>query len=187
LKTIFFNIIKALSVFVKLHYVKLIIAGLSLITAAAIGTTVWSVWFRSPGVLNPDYAAKETEKDAEKIEGGESSDKGESAEGGRLNIVYSHEVTIDLSERKANLLIGNLAKSQHNIVAEIVIQDEIIVQSGAIQPGYRVVGLDIREGAERLLRAGVYKGTIRLYMYDKQTNEREMLSSEIAAEIQVTE
>ena len=187
MKTIFFNIIKALSVFVKVHYVKLIIAGLSLITAAAIGTAVWSVWFRSPDVLNPDYAAKETEKDAEKIEGSENSGGSEAVDGGRLNIVYSPDITIDLSEKKASLLIGNLAKSKHNIVAEIDIQGEIIIQSGAILPGYRVVTLDIRENTEKLLLQGIYDGTIRLYMYDTQTNEREMLSSEIAAKIQVVE
>ena len=94
---------------------------------------------------------------------------------------------VSLSSGRAALLIGNLAKSQHNIVAEIDIQGEIILQTGAILPGYRIVDVEILSNAKEMLRKGVYNGTIRLYMYDKETNEREMLSSEIEAEIKVVE
>ena len=70
---------------------------------------------------------------------------------------------------------------------EIVIQGEVILQSGAIMPGYRVVKLDLVKNAAKMLQAGVYNGTIKLYLYNTQTNEREMLSSEIDAEITVVE
>ena len=171
--------------FIKTHRTKIIITMLSLVTVAAIAVTVWAVAFRKAPVLNPDYAAQETEKDAEKIEG-ETPDS-EPVDGGKLNIIYSPEVMVSLSSGRAALLIGNLAKSQHNIVAEIDIQGEIILQTGAILPGYRIVDVEILANAKEMLRKGVYNGTIRLYMYDKETNEREMLSSEIEAEIKVVE
>ena len=177
---------KALTEFIKIHRVKFIISALCLVAAGAIAVTVWAIWFREAPVLNPDYAAKETEKEAEKIEGS-NPDGGEESElnGGKISVLYSTEITLDLSEGKAALLIGNLAKSKHNIVAEVVIQDNVIIQSGAIMPGYRVTNLEMLEGAEKILREGIYKGVIRLHLYDTQTNEKEMLSSEIEAEIRV--
>ena len=172
--------------FIKKHGTKLSIAALSLVTIIAIATTVWAVWFRKAPVLNPDYAAQETEKDAEKIEGSEGGDDSE-IDGGKISVIYSREVTVDLSAETAELLIGNRASSKHNIVVEIVIQGEVILQSGAIMPGYRVVKLDLVKNAAKMLQAGVYNGTIKLYLYNTQTNEREMLSSEIDAEITVVE
>jgi hypothetical protein len=38
-----------------------------------------------------------------------------------------------------------------------------------------------------MLREGIYNGTIKIYLYDVKNNEREMLSSEIDAEIHVVE
>ena len=188
MKSKFAIIFKIVSEFVKHNSIKLIIGGLSLITAGAIATTVWAVWIREPTVLEPDYAAKETEKDAEKIEGGENYGGEEiPASGGKISIFYSNEVTVSLSGGKAEMLIGNSAKSKHNIVAELVIQGEVILQTGAIMPGYRVVSLDIAESVKQMLQKGLYSGTIRLYLYDTQTNEREMLSSEIEAKILVAE
>jgi len=181
------NIIPTILTFIKIHSTKITIIALSLISAGAIATSIWAIWFRQTPTLNPDYAAKETEKDAEKIEGEDNTGENEIIDGGRINIIYSPEVTVDLSEGKAELLIGNLAKSKHNIVAELVIRDNVILQSGAIQPGYRVVNTDIAAGATNILSTGVYNGTIRLYMYNVQTNEREMLSTDIVVQITVKE
>ena len=168
------------------HITKIIIVALSLISVGAIATTIWAVWFREAPVLNPDYAAKETDKGAEKIEGDVSS--GESGTvGGKVNIIYSDEVTVELSTGRAEFLIGNAAKSKHDIVAELVIQDKVILQTGAIEPGYRVVSAEIASGAGDMLQNGIYNGVIRLYMYDTQTNEREMLSADIAVKISVKE
>ncbi|MBQ9745250.1 MAG: hypothetical protein IJW21_00305 [Clostridia bacterium] len=166
--------------FIKQHYIKLIIAMLLLVTAVSACVSVWALWFREAPVLKPDYAAKATEKNAEKIEdatGGEGTEI--PVGGGKISLVYSNEVHVDLSEGTAKFLVGNLAQSAHNIVAEIVIRDTVIAQSGAILPGYRVITLGLAENAAKMLSSGVYNGKIRLYLYDAQTNEREMLSTEI--------
>jgi hypothetical protein len=181
------NLLPTVLTFIQINKIKITIIALSLISAGAIATSIWAIWFREAPTLNPDYAAKETEKDAEKIEGSENDGGGELVEGGKINIIYSPEVTVDLSDGKASLLIGNLAKSKHNIVAELVIQDNIIFQTGAVQPGYRVVNTDIASGAADMLSEGVYNGVLRLYMYDVQTNEREMLSTDIVVQINVKE
>ena len=178
---------KTFFAFIKLNITKIIIIALSLISAGAIATTVWALWFREAPTLDPDYAAKETEKDAEKIEGSENTGGNETIDGGKLSLIYSPEVTIDISESEASLLIGNLAKSKNNVVAEIIIQDTVIWQSGAILPGYRVVNTDISDDALAILREGVYSGIIRIYIYDTQTNEREMLSTDIVATVNVKE
>ena len=181
------NFMKTFFAFIKLNITKIIIIALSLISAGAIATTVWALWFREAPTLDPDYAAKETEKDAEKIEGSENTGGNETIDGGKLSLIYSPEVTIDISESEASLLIGNLAKSKNNVVAEIIIQDTVIWQSGAILPGYRVVNTDISDDALAILREGVYSGIIRIYIYDTQTNEREMLSTDIVATVNVKE
>ncbi len=183
MKSLFLSLLS----FVKTHITKIIIIFLSLISAGAIATTVWAIWFREAPTLTPDYAAKETEKDAEKIEGSEGTGESEKFDGGRVNIIYSADVTIDLSDGTASLLIGNLAKSKHNIVAELVIQDNVIMQTGSIQPGYRLTNTEIENGAADILQSGIYNGVIKLYIYDTQTNEREMLSTDIAAKINVRE
>jgi len=109
------------------------------------------------------------------------------AAGGKASIIYSHYIKIDISEKKAELIIGNMEKSEHNIVVEVIVQDEVILQSGAIMPGYKVTKLDIPGSGVNMLRAGTYSGAIRLYLYDSKTNERELLFSEISAEISVVE
>ena len=41
---------------------------LLLITIAAVGVSIWAIWFRDSGsVLAPDYAPKETEQNAQPI------------------------------------------------------------------------------------------------------------------------
>lgn len=173
--------------FLKKHSIKFIIAVLAIISVTSVTVAVWAVFFRGTVVLNPDYAAKAPEKNAEKIEESTSGGSDSSLGGGRVNLIYSPEVKIDLSEKSAELLIGNSAKSKQNIVVEIVIQNRVLVQSGAIFPGYRVLKLDLEAEAETLLLEGRYKGLIRVYLYDAQSNEREMLSSDIEAEITVSQ
>ena len=173
--------------FIKTNITKITIIVLSLISIGAIATATWALWFREAPTLNPDYAAKETEKDAEKIEGDDNAGESESVGGGRVNLIYSPEVKIDLSDGTVSLLVGNLAKSKHNIVVELLIQDTVLFQSGSIQPGYRMVNTDISSDAADILIPGVYNGMIKLYLYDVETNEREMLSTDIIVTITVNE
>lgn len=146
--------------FLKKHKTKIIITVLLLIATAALCFGIWAMWFRAPEVLDPDYAAKEPDKNAEQIEG----------TGG-----------------KATFLVGNPAESTVYLVAEIVIQDRVIAQSGAIKPGYRLTELELAENAKDILQVGGYDGKIVLYMYNSENDERAILNSEIIVTVTVNE
>lgn len=171
----------------KKHRTKIIIAILFLVAFAALCFGIWAMCFRAPEVLAPDYAAKEDEPAAEQIEdtGGEKLEAPEG--GGAVTLIYNKTVDISLSGDTAAFLIGNPAESTQYLVAEILIQDQVIAQSGAIKPGYRVTELDLAEGAKDILQVGGYDGKIVLYMYDSETDERAILNSEIIVTITVTE
>lgn len=169
------------------HKTKIIIAALALIAVIALCFGIWAIWFRAPEVLDPDYAAKEPDKNAEQIEGtsGEKLDAPEG--GGAMSLIYGKEVEIDLSDSKATFLIGNPAESTVYLVVEIVIRDHVIAQSGAIKPGYRLTTLKLAEGAKDILQVGGYDGKIVLYMYDAETDERAILNSEIIVTVTVND
>lgn len=165
---------------------RLIIALLLLITLAAVCVTVWALYFRTPDVLlAPDYAPKETEVHAQVI----PDDRGEPAKsesgGGSVSLTYSNQVSIDLSREQASLMFANPGKSNQNMVLRIVIQDEVIVQSGTIPPGHQVNTLDLLEGAASMLVPGGYEGNFSILYYHPETGEKAMVNTEIPIHIEV--
>ncbi len=167
---------------------KILLIILILITVIAVGITVWAVWFRKPAtVLTPDYAPQETEQNVEKIEGDESEKLEAPEGGGAVSLIYTKEVSIDLSEKQATLLFGNPGKSNQDMVVQLVIQDEIIVQSGLITPGNQVKSLDLLDGAEKKLRAGGYDGKLVVLYYNQENGEKAVINTEILVTITVAE
>lgn len=167
---------------------RILIIILLLIALIALGFGIWAMWFRAPAVLDPDYAAKEPDSNAEQIEGDDGGEKLDAPEGGgAVTLIYSKDVQISLSDSKASFLVGNPSESTEYLVAEIVIQGQVIAQSGAIKPGYRVTELPLSEGAKDILQVGGYDGKIVLYMYNSETDERAILNSEIIVTVTVNE
>ena len=169
--------------------IKIIIIVLIFITAAAIGVTIWALFFRGKEepVLAPDYAPQEEEQYAEDI----PDDEGEKLEspegGGSVSLTYSREVSIDLGERKAELHFGNPGKSNQDMVIQIVIQDNVIVQSGTLKPGKQVNSLELLADAEDKLTAGAYDGRFNILYYDQETGEKAIVNTEIPITVDVTE
>ncbi len=164
----------------------LIIILLILLLIIAVGVTVWAVFFRDgDSALVPDYAPQSVEENAEPI-GDESGEKLEKPDGGgSASLIYSKDVAIDLSDRKADLLFGNPSRSNSDIVVRLVIRDKVILQSGRIVPGNRVTSLSLLEDAEKLLSPGVYNGKLVVFYYDSATGEKAMISTEIPVTITV--
>lgn len=173
--------------FIKKNKTTIIICVLALIAILAVGFGIWALLDKEPPVLEPDYAAKNPDQNAEQIEGDEGEKLDAPTGGGAVTLIYAKTVDIDLSDNKATFLVGNPAESNQYLVAEIVIQDQVIAQSGAIKPGYRVTELDLAAGAKEMLQAGGYDGKIVLYMYDEETDERSIVNSEIIVTVTVAE
>ena len=165
----------------------IIIGSLVSIVVITTSIAVWALFFReTKPVLAPDYAPMEMEDNAKPIDDNSSDDKLEQQEGGgAVSLIYSKNVKVDLSEKKASLLFGNPKKSNQDMMIQIVIQDNVILQSGLLQPGYEVNKLDLFEDVE--LTKGVYEGKFVVLYYQKDTREKAMIKTEIPLSIEVCE
>lgn len=158
------------------------------ITAAAIviGLVVMNQK-KNTEPLVPDYAPVEKEGNASPIEGDDEEKLDKPEGGGSVSISYSKEIQISLAEMKAAVYFANPARSNEDIVIQIVIQDHVIAQSGTISPGFEVRSLDLESSTKDLLVAGTYEGTLAIHYYDQQTNEKAILNTEIPVTVTVTE
>mgnify|MGYP004733435265 FL=1 len=167
---------------------RLLIFLLLLITIAAVGLSVWAIWFRdSAPVLAPDYAPRQIEENAEPI-GDDGDEKLSQPEGGgAVGLTYAKEVGISLSDKSAALLFANPTKSNQDMVLQLVIDDVVILQSGRLEPGNRVSTLSLLDGAEKRLTAGGYDGKFVVLYYDRTSGEKAMINTEIPVTVMVTE
>ena len=152
-----------------------------------LAVTIWALFFRKTDVvLTPDYAPLETEANAEPIpdDNGEKLDAPEG--GGSISIHYVDQVTIDLSDKKATLEYANPGRSTQDIVLQIVIQGEIVAQSGTINPGKQVKQLELLPDAEKMLQPGTYTDSMfKILSYDPETGEKAMVDTEAVITVTV--
>lgn len=135
--------------------------------------------------LNPDYPPQVDDPNANPIPD-DGDDKLENEDGGgAVNLQFKDKLTIDLSDKEASLTFANPGRSTQDMVLWIMIQDQVIVQSGRLRPGYQVEALDLLEDAEKMLSEGVYSGKFVIYYYDPETNERAMVNTEAPVTITV--
>lgn len=167
----------------KRNWLIIVLIVLILLCAAV---TVWALFLREADpVLIPDYAPQETEAHAEPIPDDDDTKLDAPEGGGAISLEYENQVLIDLSDHKAYLNYANPGKSTQDIVLRIEIQEVAVVQSGTLQPGNRLSELDLLDGAEKQLQAGVYeKAMFRILSYDPETGEKAMVDT--LAEITVT-
>ena len=165
----------------------LLLLLLLLITFSCICVTMWALFFRAPDVvLTPDYAPKETE--VNQIPIGGDDDKMEVEDGGgAVSLTYSSYVTIDLSDKLAVLMFANPGKSTQDMVVQIMIQDQIVAQSGRLTPGNKVTALSLLDGAEKKLTVGGYDAKFVVLYYDPDTGEKSIVNTEIPISVSVIE
>ena len=166
--------------------IRILIIVLSVGIVVCMAVTIWALFFReSPKVITPDYAPGKLDPNAEKITGDDTSKLETPSGGGAISLQYVDKVTIDLSDKKAYLNYSNPSKSTQNIVLQIVIKDQVVVQSERIEPGYQVKELPLLAGAEKILVEGVYTdAAFKVLSYNPETGEKAMIDTK--AEITVT-
>lgn len=136
-------------------------------------------------VLIPDFAPEETEPNIETIPN-DTSTKADNTTGGSVRLTYSDKVTIDLSEAVASLYFGNPGRSNQDMILRIVIQDEVIAQSGLIPSGYQAETMELLPDAVSLLQAGTYSGKFAIFYYNQETGELATINTEIPITIVVS-
>ena len=167
---------------------KWIILLLLLITVGAVCVTVWALFFRSTSVvLAPDYAPEETEAYAQTIPNDSGEKKKSEDGGGSVSLTYSNQVSIDLSDESASLMFANPGRSNQDMIIQIVIQDQVIVQSGKLTAGNQVMTLDLLEDAAKKLSPGGYEGMFLILYYSQETGEKAIVNTEIPSHITVQE
>lgn len=168
---------------------KIVIAVLAAVTLIAIIIMIWALFFREPDIiLTPDYAP-EGEESNQVTMGGDDTSKLESPEGGgAVGIIYTKDnITIDLSDKQISLVFGNPSRSTMDMVLQVVIQDQIVVQSGRITPGHQVTKLDLLKDAESMLEPGGYDGKFVVLYYNTESGEKAILNTEIPITLTVKE
>lgn len=156
----------------------IVITALALVLVAAIAVSVWAIFFRGEDyILPPDYPPQSTDKNQTPIPDDQGGEIQTPEGGGAVNVTYSEEVRIDLSDKKATLYYANPSRSKQNVAIAIVVGDEVILRSNLITPGNMVTSLPIEDGAENKLSIGGYDATLVVYCYDPQTGEKAMVDT----------
>ncbi len=166
--------------------VRLLIILMAVGILVCIGVILWALVFREPSQppIIPDYAPRETEKNAEPIPGDSGTKIDAPQGGGALGIDYVNEVIIDLSDNMVYLQYANPGKSTQNTVLRVEIQGEAVAQSGLIMPGNQLKTLPLADGMAKKLQPGGYKAQFRILSYHPETGEKAMIDT--VAEISVT-
>ena len=143
------------------------------------------------GVLDPDYAIKTEEPNAEPVESDPEETKPEVAEGGgSVSMSFMDKVTYNLSTGQISLYYQNPHASTHNVVVQVILthgEDEyLLAESGVLKAGYQVTSLEVDKNAPQL-SAGGYNGKLRLLFYDPETGERAIVDTDIPCTITVKE
>jgi len=166
----------------------IIILLLALITVGAVTTTVIVLLNRdNTPVLAPEYAPQDTDDNAKPIENDDNT-KLEAAEGGgAVSLTYSKEVTITLSDKKANVVFQNPGKSTKDIVLQLIIESDgkevVMAQSDLLPAGYMLNTMTLLDTAK--LSAGGYNGKFNVLYYDPDSGERAIVNTNIPLTITV--
>ena len=162
---------------------KILIILLLIITIAAIGVSIWAIWFRTPAANPADYAPQQVDQNAEPIDG-DDGDKLEQPEGGgAVSLTYSKEVTLDLAAKEAAILFQNPSKSNQDMALQLVIYGKVIAQSEKLPPGYKLnklTGVDTDK-----LTVGAYEGKFVILYYNADSGEKAIINTEIPVTITV--
>ena len=162
----------------------IIIVMLILLALLSASCGVYNIFFKGPE-LTPDYAPQEMDANAKDIEGADEDKLDLPEGGGAVGLTYIPEVTIDLSDNLASFMFQNPMRSNSDVVLQIVIQDEILAQSGKIVPGKELDSMELLRGAADMLSPGGYEGKFVILFYDPVSAERSVLKSEGAVTINV--
>lgn len=157
-----------------------------LIAIAMLGSAIYII--SNDKNDNKDYALNGTDPGVMPI--GKTDDSKTSNGGSKISLDYKNKVIVDLKKKKVELYLQNPARSNQNIVVEIMAakkeNDEeyfSISKSGVIPTGYGIYELTLVDGVE--LVKGDYSGKFVVSSYDKRTQEKASVNTNIPVLIQV--
>lgn len=140
------------------------------------------------GRISPDYPPQGTEEQQEPIDG-DNSDKMDSEEGGgAINVTYSMDVTVSLSDNTVSLYYANPNASNQNVSILVMVNDDLVVaKSDLITPGHQVKQLPLESYAKSKLMAGGYDAQLIVRAYNPESGEKAMIDTEGKVTLTVVE
>lgn len=164
----------------------LLVFILLLITVCAVCVTVWALFFwTADTVLAPDHAPT-VEEHARPIPGDTGKRDDAQPGSGSVSLTYSNQVMINLAGKRAQLLFANPGRSNQDVAIQLVIQNQVILQSGRIAPGNQVTELDFPPEVASMLMPGGYEGYFLVHFYDPTSGEKAIVTTEIPVSVTVT-
>lgn len=163
---------------------KVLVIILAVIAFLSVCIALWALFWRDPIPVLPPDEAPTAEENAIPTGDDGTAKMDQPKGGGAVNITYSDQVTISLSDRTAHLFFSNPSRSNQGMVVEIIIQGTTVVQSGSLAPGNKVETLPLLDTAK--LSPGKYEGKFHVLFYNEDGTQA-LLNTEIPISITVTE
>ena len=159
---------------------KKLLVLLAVLCAMAVGVVVGTRLVPKEGHLPPDRAP-ERDPNAVPYEEDTSIPGGE---GGSVTLRYQATAEIDRESGTVAIAFIDPASSDQGMVIQLLIQGEVLAESGLLPPGTAVYTLELLPGAVERLEPGGYDGSFLVSYYDTESGQRAVLQTE--AEICVT-
>jgi hypothetical protein len=111
----------------------------------------------------------------------------EPREGNHMSFQFQKDISASLSTGNATLNFKNPGYANHDVVVQLILEDVVIAESGAVSPGFQLehLRLDFPSGA--VVPTGVYDATIAMVYYEIGTHNRSMFESNFPVVLTVTE
>lgn len=158
--------------------------SIGLVVLAVVLSCVAFFNWNSPGKPAIEYRMPKLEQnvvklvDEDKIDVVEPPDEG----GGSASVAYSDIVTVDLSEKKAQIMFQNPNDSLSDMVVSLEIGDKVLGMTGRIKSGYGVTEIDNLNVTG--LFVGDYDGVFRVAHYNPDTGEKAIF--DLTADVSIT-
>ena len=162
---------------------KFLIPVLMIITAVSVVVSVYfAVFYEAKDVVAPDFMPVEQDEKVDKIAGETDTSKMEKEEGGgSVTVICKDEAVLSIGSGKISMFYQNPSRSNSAVVVQLLIGETVVAQSGSIKPGYELEEMEFLNNIE--LSVGGYNGSMKIFYYDEETNEKSIVESVVEAEI----
>ncbi len=133
----------------------------------------------SSGILAPDYEFQTEDPNAKPLPIDPNATKLFASEGGgAINYIFTDSATLSLDTGKIAIRFENPAKSTHDVIIQLVIQDQLVAQSGIIKAGTKLEMLTLQDGMKEKLQKGIYNAKYTFLNYNPETGAKAMVNVE---------
>jgi hypothetical protein len=158
---------------------------LAVAVTAAASFLIWNTFFHAPSgaTLVPDGDLTVEDRSVD-LGDGQEEKLPQTEGGGAVNISFSTDIQVSLTDRMASLHYDNPSSSNQSMVVEVVVQDTVLMRSGYLDPGYGLESLPLEDGIT--LSQGDYNGSFLVFFYDQETRAQASPEVEIPVTVHVS-